>query len=172
MCGLLGGVLELQELEIGLPEAAPATLEELNEAVTAHIGLGSNDQCSQNPLSPGQRSLGADVRIGRGGKRNPAQARFDAEAHQKQGAGRRRRTNPLAPICPGRGPASDDPVGPLMHLAVTRPEGVLRVDFRPRCRGRPHGSAELAARRAWEERRRAEERRRDRAAATGSRVEE
>ena len=53
----------------------------------------------------------------------------------------------------------DDPVGQLMHLAITAPEefcGLLQAAL-PRPTALQRG---LAARRAWEERRRAEERQR------------
>jgi hypothetical protein len=52
MCGLLGSVMELQELEIGLPEKPRPNMEELDEDVRAYIGLGSNDRMQPEPAEP------------------------------------------------------------------------------------------------------------------------
>jgi hypothetical protein len=53
MCGLLGSVMELQELEIGLPDKPRPTVEELDEAVRAHIGSG--DRMQPEPAEPDTR---------------------------------------------------------------------------------------------------------------------
>ena len=140
MGGLLGSVMELQELEIGQPQEPRRTAEQLNE-VAAYFGFGSNEKHSQNPLSPVQRPIGPDARTGRGGKRNPLRPLRRGSAPKAKG-GRRRRTNPLTPICLGRGPAATTQ---LAH-SCTSPSRTRRSSarcFRPRCRGRPHGSAGL-----------------------------
>ena len=51
-CGTLGSVLELQELEIGLPQRERPTVEEFDEAVRAHIGLAGHDQTQTEPAEP------------------------------------------------------------------------------------------------------------------------
>jgi hypothetical protein len=68
MCGLLGSVMELQQLEIGLPEKPRPTVEELVEGMRAHIGLGSNNRMQPEPVAPDRhkaqaRRLSADPNL-------------------------------------------------------------------------------------------------------------
>jgi hypothetical protein len=50
--GLLGSVMELQELEIGFPEEPLPTVEVFEEQVRTYIGLGSNDRMRPEPAAP------------------------------------------------------------------------------------------------------------------------
>ena len=51
-CGMLGSMMELQELEIGLPQRERPTGEEFDEVVRAHIGLAGHDQSQTEPAEP------------------------------------------------------------------------------------------------------------------------
>jgi hypothetical protein len=124
-CRMLGSLMELQELEIGLPERPRPSLEELDETVTAYIGRGSNDRIQPEPAEPDQHK---------------------ARAHRQ------------APDLdlPWAWTGRDDPVGQLMHLAITAPKefcGLLEAAL-PRPTALQRG---LAARRALEQRWREEE---------------
>jgi hypothetical protein len=114
MCGLLGSVMELQELEIGQPQKPRWTAEQFNE-VAARKRTTSQEPTQKPNQTP-------------------------------------------APDLPWAWTGRDDPVGPLMHLAIMEPKefcGLLQAVL-PRPTALQRG---LAARRAWEERRRAEEHR-------------
>jgi hypothetical protein len=136
MCGLLGSLMEFQELEIGLPEKPRPTMDELDEEVRAYIGLGGNDQ-----MLPGlaERKSAADP-IGRKEQKQRANQPPDADS-------------------PWAWTGRDDQVGRLMHLAITNPKEfcTLLQAVWPRPTALQRG---LVARRALEEGWRAEERRR------------
>jgi hypothetical protein len=168
-CSILGRQLELQELEIGLPQRERPTVEEFNEAVRVHIGLAGQDQTQTKPA---ERWSAAD-RTGRKDRTRrqtqPAHAP-STRKHMKRKQGTQRANEPPDPDLPWAWTGRDAPVGSLMHLAVMDPMEfcTLLQAALPRPTAWQRG---LAARRAWEERHRAEERRR-RAGAHGSRVEE
>ena len=146
-CGRLGSVLELQELEIGLPPRERPTVEEFDEVVRAHIGLAGHDQNSD-------------------GTRGALSAADPAWTQGPDAAGKR---NPLGPTQKANEPINSDfPLGVDRSGRLSRPahapryhgpEGVLRIGScrLPRPTAQQRG---LAARRAWEERQRAGKRRR------------
>jgi hypothetical protein len=156
MCGLLGSVMELQELEIGQPQQPRGTAEQLNE-IAAYFGFGSNDQTQAEPAEP--RSV--PDRTGRKDwtRRQTESAQTPSRRKRTKSKERTQKPNQTpAPDLPWAWTGRDDPVGPLMHLAIMEPKefcGLLQAVL-PRPTALQRG---LAARRAWEERRRAEEHR-------------
>jgi hypothetical protein len=147
MCGLLGSVLELQELEIGLPQKAPPSVEEFNEAVTAHIGLGSHDQTQPEPAEPRSAVPGS-------GRKD--RTRRPVQPPPKSKERTHKQTQRPDPDLPWAWTGREAPVGQLMHLAITDPKefcALLQAAL-PRPTAWQRG---VAARRAWEERQRAEQ---------------
>jgi hypothetical protein len=84
MGGLLGSLMELQELEIGQPQEPRRTAEQLNE-VAAYFGFGSNDETQPETAEPRSAPDWTGRKNWTRRQTEPAQT-FDAEAHQKQGA--------------------------------------------------------------------------------------
>jgi hypothetical protein len=113
MCGLLGSVLELQELEIGLPQKAPPSVEEFNEAVTAHIGLGSHDQTQPEPAEPRSAVPGS-------GRKD--RTRRPVQPPPKSKERTHKQTQRPDPDLPWAWTGREAPVGQLMHLAITDPK--------------------------------------------------
>jgi len=150
MCGLLGSVMELQELEIGQPQRPRWT--------ATHFGFGSNDETQPESAEP--RS--APDRTGRKDwtrrQTEPAQAPSTRKRTKSKERAQKANETP-GPDLPWAWTGRDDPVGRLMHLAIMDTKefcGLLQAAL-PRPTALQRG---LAARRAWEERRRAEERQR------------
>jgi hypothetical protein len=157
MGGLLGSLMELQELEIGQPQEPRRTAEQLNE-VAAYFGFGSNDETQPEPAEPrsapdwtGRKNW---TRRQTEPTQTPSTRKRTKSKEQTQKA-----NQPPDPDLPWAWTGRDDPVGRLMHGAITDPKefGALLQATLPRPTALQRG---LAARRAWEERRRAEERRR------------
>ena len=158
-CGMLGNELELelQELEIVQRQKPRRTVEQFNEAA-AYFGCGSNDQTQPETAE----SWSAPDRTGRKNwtrrQTEPAPAPSTRKRTKKNERAQKAHY-PRDPDLPWAWTGRDDPVGPLMHLAITDPKefcALLQATL-PRPTALQRG---LAARRAWEERRRAEERRR------------
>ena len=150
-CGLHGSMLELQELEIGLPQREPPTVEEFDEAVRgAYWARRPRPHSDGTEPRPRQPTV-LDARTGRAGKRNPL-GPPQRESASRGRRGRKGRTNTLTPIYPGRGPAwtpRPDQLVTSYHLRTRRSSADW---FRPPCRAQQ--------RRAWEHTQRARRRRR------------
>ena len=149
-CRLLGSLMELQELEIGLPEKPRPTVEELDEQVRAYIGLGSGERTQ--PASA-ERGLAAE----QSGRKNrtPRQAECAQPSSTTRGKSQPRTQKQTTPeSSPWAWTGQDFPVGFLMHLAITDPKEfctlIIAGFFKPPTRLQ----RELAARRAWEQRQR------------------
>jgi hypothetical protein len=152
MCRLLCSVMELQELETGLPEKPRPTMEELDEQVRAYIGLGSGERTQ--PASA-ERGLAAE----QSGRKNrtPRQAECAQPSSTTRGKSQPRtqkQTHAPDPESPWAWTGQDFPVGFLMHLAITDPKEfctlIIAGFFKPPTRLQRG----LAARRAWEQRQR------------------
>ena len=162
-CRMLGSLMELQELEIGMPEKPRPTVEELDEKVRAYVGLRSDERTQPEPAelgSPADRTRPKD-----GGKRNAPGPSTRKRSNSKARTQKQAQSSDAA--LPWAWTGQDAPVGPLMHLAITDPKEfctLIQAAFLPRPTARQRERAawqrQLAARRAWEERLRAEERRR------------
>ena len=135
MCWLLRSVMELEELEIGMPEKPLPTVEEHDEEVRAYFGLCSDERTQPEPAEP--RSATAPTRHK---DRTPRQTKRARPKRSNSKARRQKRPQPPDPELPWAWTGQDAPVGPLMHLAIVRRRSFARC-FRPRCRGQPHGSA-------------------------------
>ena len=157
MGGLLGSVMELQELEIGQPQEPRRTAEQLNE-VAAYFGFGSNDETQPEPAEPRSAPDWTGRKNWTRRQTEPAQT-ASTRKRTKSKEQTQKANQPPDPDLPWAWTGRDDPVGRLMHRAITDPKefcALLQATL-PRPTALQRG---LAARRAWEERRRAEERRR------------
>jgi hypothetical protein len=148
---LLGSVMELQELEIGMPEKPLPTAEEHDEEVRAYFGLCSDERTQPEPAEP--RSATA---LTRHKDRTPRQTKRARPKRSNSKARRQKRPQPHDPESPWAWTGQDAPVGPLMHLAIVRPKefcALLQATL-PRPTAWQRGCAEP---RAWEESLRVEE---------------
>ena len=149
-CRLLGGVMELQELEVGMPEKPLPTVEERDEEVRAYFGVCSDERTQPEPAEP--QSATARTRHE---DRTPRQTKR-ARPKRSNSKARGQKPPPPDPESPWAWTGQDAPVGPLMHLAIVRPNDfcTLLQATLPRPTAWQRGCAE---RRAWEESLRVEE---------------
>ena len=142
---MLGSVLELQELEIGLPQRERPTEEEFDQVGKGAYWARRPRPNSTEPAEPvSSRSYWTQGPA----RRQTAPARAPQKANE-----------PTVSDLPWAWTGRDAPVGQLMHLAITDPKEFCALVHAalPRPTAQQRG---LAARRAWEERQRAGKRRR------------
>ena len=117
-CGMLGSVLELQELEIGLPQKERPTVEEFDQVGKgAYWARRPRPNYRRNPRSPSA----ADCTRRKDPRRQTEPARAPQKANE-----------PTVSDLPWAWTGRDAPVGQLIARC-----------FRPRCRGQQHCSAGL-----------------------------
>ena len=141
--------MELQELEVGMSEKPLPTVEERDEEAMAYFDLCSDERTQPEPAEPP-----ATARI-RHEDRTPRQTKR-ARPKRSNSKARRQKPPPPDPELPWAWTGQDAPVGPLMHLAIVRPNdfcALLQATL-PRPTAWQRGCAE---RRAWEESLRVEE---------------
>ncbi len=136
---LLGSVLEVEELEIGLPQKPRRTVEQLNEEVAECIGLKSEDRTQPQPAEPESAADRSGLK-----DRTPQQTKCARLASIRKRSNRKvqtqQQTQPPDPESPWAWTGQDMPVGPLMHLAVTDPKEfctLLQAVFFANCTAAP-----------------------------------
>ena len=112
-CRLLGSVMELQELEIEMPEKPSLTIEELDQEIRAHIGLSSDERTYPGPDEPASATRHTD--------RTPRQTERSQPKRSNSKPRTQKQAQPPDPDSPWAWTGKDTPLGPLMHAAITDP---------------------------------------------------